>query len=111
LSLGLLQTLNGGSPAPSADSVVLDQREISHLEPHLGHLGGALLHKKDGAVDPVALHGALRKTLAAHSRVRLINTRVEALQEGPRATVIARGKRVEFDRVVLAAGAWVSKID
>lgn len=111
LSLGLLQTLADSTPAPSSpDSITLTKSDLARFEPALGHLPGALLHTKDGILDPVQLHQALKKTVESIDRVAMVG-RADAVHVGTEAIVVGAGKRYAFDRIVLAAGAWLSRLE
>lgn len=111
LTPGLLQTTDGSSPAPaSPESVVLTKSELAQFEPALSHLPGALLHKKDGVLDPVELHRALKKTLQSARGVRFVGPGT-AVQIGTEAIVVAEGTPHAFERIVLAAGAWLSRME
>lgn len=109
LSLGLLQTEGSTAGPASADSVALTKSDLARLEPALGHLPGALLHKRDGIVDPVHLHQTLKRTAEANPRIRLAS-RAVAVQTNEGAVVATGSERHVFARVVLAAGAWLSRI-
>ena len=111
VALGLLQPSDGSAPAERLESTILSKTELAQLEPALGHLPGAVLHTKDGVLDPVLLQRALRRAVESHPKARFIPKRVDALRMANRPTILAGGEEHTFERVVLAAGAWLSEMD
>ncbi|HJU89943.1 MAG TPA: FAD-dependent oxidoreductase [Gemmatimonadaceae bacterium] len=84
--------------------------ELADLEPCLRHHDTVTLHEYDGAVDNVQLLAAIRARLAQLPLVRAIDALAEEISlEGSRPRVTtATGDRFEGERLILAAGAWVS---
>jgi len=91
----------------------LSREDIRHLEPSLAASNGGLLHERDGAIDNVRLVAALRRAVASHSGIRLIERNpaesVGATTAGAMVSLVD-GSRVEARHVVLAAGAWSSHV-
>lgn len=88
----------------------LDQQALTRLEPSLRHARGALLHALDGAVDNVALHGALRRVVADDARIRVEQTSVTTIDSVNRDVRTAEGARFSAASLVIAAGAWTSRL-
>ena len=90
----------------------LDRAQLRACEPALGHAAGAAFFPDDGAVDNVALLGALRHTIAGERRVTLIEESVCAIDIAPSRPVAVTdaGKTYRAATLVLAAGAWVGRI-
>jgi glycine oxidase len=91
----------------------LSMEDVRRLEPSLAAPKGGLFHERDGAIDNVRLLGALRRAVASHSGIRVIerNPAESVGATGRVATVsLADGSRVDARHVVLAAGAWSSQI-
>lgn len=117
--LGILELLPPHSAPPSLSSPgarLLTNRELSALEPALAHAPGALFHERDGAVESIALLGALRTVAAASSSVRIVPALAMALEHGHShdphhiALRLSDGSRIVAGRIVLAAGAWVTAL-
>jgi glycine/D-amino acid oxidase-like deaminating enzyme len=80
----------------------------------LDRSGGAeLIREADGAVDNVRLLAALRAAVEAAPNAMIVTDFVSRLEATGRGIVVhtRQGRRVEADRVVLAAGAWSTDID
>jgi glycine oxidase len=111
---GLIEVVGETPTRPlGTSSKLLSADDVARIEPSLSAPSGALLHERDGAVDNVRLIGALRRAVTAHPRIRLIAANpAEAVATTGRGAVVtlADGARVETRRVVLAAGAWSSRI-
>ena len=82
-------------------------------EPALAPSSGAVLHPLDGAVDNVALLAALERATAAHSSVRRMNASVERITRSSAGAAVHldSGEQVTARSIVLAAGAWSSRIE
>lgn len=111
---GLIEVVGETPTRPlGASSRPLSKDDVARIEPSLSAPRGALLHERDGAIDNVRLVGALRRAVTNHPRIRLIAANpaeaVAAAGHGA-AVTLADGARVEARRVVLAAGAWSSRI-
>jgi glycine oxidase len=111
---GLIEVVSENPIRPlGTSSKSLSTDDVARIEPSLSAPSGALLHERDGAIDNVRLVGALRRAVTAHPRIRLIAANpAEAVATDGRGAVVflASGARVETRRVVLAAGAWSSRI-
>ena len=90
----------------------LEMDELRAIEPALAHAAGAALHPNDGAVDNVALHSVLRGLAPRHSSLTMIEDEVTAVDFRSAAVLVHTdtGATYEAGRVVLAAGAWSSRI-
>ena len=100
--------------AKLAGTEVLGRREAEVLEPALVPVAGALYHPRDGAVDAVALLAALRDATSAHAGVARIASAAVALagaDTGAVVVTLSDGSRLSAPNVVLAAGAWVPRVD
>jgi glycine oxidase ThiO len=106
---GDAQRLSAEQPG---DAEWLSPAAVAALEPGLGPTRGALLHPGDGAVDNLALHEALWRLVGALSSVTVMRGLAHALEVGHGGAGVAAGPfgEVEGDAVVLAAGAWVSRL-
>jgi glycine oxidase len=96
-----------------ASSRPLDTADIAALEPTLRCTAGGWLHERDGAVDTVALMTALDEAVAATARIRRDDrAAVELRLLGAQgATVrLGDGSLVDASLVILAAGAWSSRL-
>ncbi|HUF26882.1 MAG TPA: glycine oxidase ThiO [Gemmatimonadaceae bacterium] len=91
----------------------LDPDEAMALEPALAPCLGGLLHPLDGAVDNVALMGALQQLIAGEQRVGRVTGTVRGLDRpgsSSASVTLATGTRIRASHVVLAAGAWAPRI-
>ncbi len=79
-------------------------------EPAITEAAGAMLYEHDGATDSTALANALRARIRQLDRVREIGALVTHIAVGDRTPAVetSTGQRIEADRIVLAAGAWVA---
>ena len=95
-----------------ATSTWLDRDALTALEPALAHAAGAALHPHDGAVNNLVMLRALKAIIGRHERVRPANDAVETIHpRGDHAVVETRkGQRIVGRRVVLATGAWASRM-
>ncbi len=86
----------------------LNQDDLRRIEPALGHAIGAVLNPDDGAVDNVALLGALSKFASMSRQITRIDGRVTALASnaGRQSLRLESGEMLDTGRVVLAPGAW-----
>ncbi|MEO5568057.1 MAG: FAD-dependent oxidoreductase, partial [Gemmatimonadaceae bacterium] len=96
--------------AGESGSQWLDQESLTKLEPSMRHARGALLHELDGAVDNVALHGALQRLVAYDARIWVEQTSVTAIDSVRRGVQTSDGARFSASSVVIAAGAWTSRL-
>lgn len=110
-SVGIRAGNSTGSVAANR-SIWLDRTGVAQLEPELAHAAGAVLHPRDGAVDPLALMDALREAVARHPNVVPVRENACALEvDDRRCSVVTDGEnRFESDQMVLAAGAWTPLI-
>ena len=97
----------------AGDALVLNPSALRQLEPAFATHAGAILHPHDGAVDNVALMHALELAISREPRIERVVGMVESIDcAGDGATVItASNDRIPCGRVVLAAGAWMSRIN
>lgn len=92
----------------------LESTVLRTLEPALpADAAGAVLHPRDGAVDPLALMDALRAAVARHERIRVTRENVRAVGFGPGGAVVETDaeERVGAGVVIAAAGAWTPLIE
>ena len=82
------------------------------LEPAVRPAAGAAFHARDGAVDARALLEAVQADARRDPRISLVGGRVVRLEVDRVPTILGlqSGERVEADKVVIAAGAWVGAI-
>lgn len=112
MTTGLL-VLNRDGALPDSAARPLSAAELREIEPDLVAPNGAAMYPADGAIDNEQLTAALR--IAATALIGagcLLDDAVASLDfrsAGPVATT-ERGARIEARTVVLAAGAWVSRI-
>lgn len=96
-----------------ASSRRLDAGEVAALEPTLRCTAGGWLHERDGAVDTDALLAALDDAVARDPRIRRDDRAAVELRAGRVDSAILRlgdGTAMEAPLVILAAGAWSSRI-
>jgi glycine oxidase ThiO len=98
--------------AMPAGSEWVDAAALEDLEPSLSHALGAVRHPLDGAVDNVALIGALRAYCAVSGRITVREGRATgvAFGSGHSSVRTAGGADYHAAFVVLAAGAWAPEI-
>jgi glycine oxidase ThiO len=116
--LGILQValsekgIKGLRKTAFETAVWLDSTELHELEPALSHALGAMLNPDDGAVDNVALLGALQRLSSANDYIEIVQDIVTTIDAGAgSASVVTRSRATHHaQRVVLAAGAWVGQI-
>lgn len=90
----------------------LEPHLLRDFEPALAHAAGAAFHARDGAVDARSLLEAVQADARRDSRISLVEGRVVRLDVDrvPPLLELQSGERVEADKVVIAAGAWVGEI-
>ena len=90
----------------------IDSKALRELEPALAHAVGAMFNPDDGAVDNILLLAALSKLVVTNALIVMVSDSVTDID--PRessATIRTRSDATHSARyVVLAAGAWVSRI-
>lgn len=93
-------------------AVWLDDAEIRRLEPTLTPTLGGVLWEEDGVVDNVALLAALEVITRRHERIVRRDTIAEEVAPAARGArvTLADGESVAARVVVLAAGAWSSRV-
>lgn len=98
--------------APNPGSQWLDRDELVAEEPALSHALGAMYSPHDGCVDNVRLLQALDALLARSPHVRRAQARATSIsaEESPVTITDATGTRHAASHVVIAAGAWSSRI-
>lgn len=86
------------------DSRWLTADDVRAMDPGFSAAHGAVLHPRDGAVDPVPLMAALERSCDASPRIsRIAGTAVALTPDGVR---LDDGRSLSADAVVVAAGAW-----
>jgi glycine oxidase len=116
--LGILQValsakgIKGLKKSVLATSRWLDAKELAELEPTLSHGLGAVFNPDDGAVDNVALLGALQRLIAASDHIKSVQDVVTAIEAGGDSATVKTASRATYAarHVVLAAGAWAGQI-
>jgi glycine oxidase len=85
---------------------------LRDIEPTLARAAGAAFHASDGAVDARLLLRAVRTDAQRDPRISLVEGRVIRIEvdRNPALLELESGERLEADRVVIAAGAWVGEI-
>jgi glycine oxidase len=107
LLTGLVEVLSPSSAARTAPGASrLTAGEAATLEPNIEAPHGALLHRRDAAVDNVRLVAALRSALDASARVVATVDRVTRIDPPAAKVTLENGEVLSADVVVLAAGAW-----
>jgi glycine/D-amino acid oxidase-like deaminating enzyme len=93
-------------------STRLDAVALAALEPAFASHVGALMHPLDGAVDVVALMGALDVAIAQHPRIARVTDEVASLDtRGNLPAFLSRGgTRYAGRRMLLASGAWAGAL-
>ena len=118
--LGLLQVAltSGGvkglrkTARPTAQWI--DRKDLTEIEPTLGHALGAMLNPDDGAVDNVIL---MRAVAALIDKTPAITRRHDTVQNVTAASgrnvriQLSSGKPIDSGFAVIAGGAWSSLID
>jgi glycine oxidase ThiO len=95
------------------DATWMDREQLRHCEPALAHAAGAAFYPQEGAVDNIALLGALRHAIIQQRGTFLVRRSVSSIDLGhphPIA-VTTNGEKYRAPRLVLAAGAWVGQIE
>lgn len=116
--LGILQVaitpagVKGLRKNPNPGSHWLDRAELVAEEPALSHALGAVYSPHDGCVDNVRLLEALDALLARSPLVRRARARVVGVAAEPESVTVtdATGAQRQAGHVVIAAGAWSSRI-
>ena len=116
-SLSLILGLLDVSTQPTEQSLSrgdrLSAQQLADVDPSVFGPHGAVFHARDAAIDNRLLVSALHDALAATSSVSVVHDDpVEMIDlEGSEAAVRTRSdRRVEAQRIVLAAGAWSAAI-
>jgi glycine oxidase len=116
---GVLEVAFGDEDARSLRSAAgensrewIEPSALRDLEPALAPLPGAVLHSRDGAVDPAALLKAVAADAKQTDRISFRHARVVRMEPDrrPIRLELANGERFEAPAIVLAAGAWVSLV-
>ena len=101
--LELLRRHSGGGE-------LLDQPALAAFEPALAHAVGARYYELDGAVDNLALMEALTRIAANDPRIMLERGVVAGVDPASSALEMAGGRSVSAAFVVVAGGAWTSRL-
>jgi len=89
----------------------LDAAEVKARWPWVGHAYGALWAAEEGALDPQNLVRALRADAAKYGAQLVRDEAVGLETRGDRVVAVeGRAQRYPTEHVVLAAGAWSSKL-
>lgn len=111
---GILELVPDGAPAHRPrGSEWIDAHALRDLEPEVGTFAGALLHPHDGAVDNVALFGAMQRRVESRRSITLVRTAarsVNATLARPRV-ILEDGDLVEGGSLVVATGAWAAQLE
>jgi glycine oxidase len=94
------------------DAERLDQAALGALEPALAAHPGAVLHRNDGAVDPVALMAALDVAVARHPRITRVTDEVASFDARGNLPAFRSkgGTRYASRRLLVAGGAWAGAL-
>ncbi len=117
-TLGVLQVAltsrgsKGLQKTASTKSWWIDRDALSELEPTLGHTLGAVFNPDDGSVDNVILLAALEELVRREPRITPLTGAVQAIAANHESVTVTlqSGDEITAGTVVLAAGAWVSRI-
>ncbi|HEY9225451.1 MAG TPA: FAD-dependent oxidoreductase, partial [Gemmatimonadaceae bacterium] len=107
---GLLQVVDDSTPL--SEHSVLSAAELTALEPRLHAPLGAILHRRDAALDNVRLVDALRCAVERQSSTRYLHvdvTRIDVNGSGV-GVHLSNGTTVQAGWVVLSAGGWTPQI-
>ena len=111
---GLLEVLSTPSAdSLSPDSILLDESEVRSREPALLARLGAVLHRRDAAVDSERIVAALGRALSADPLAVQIHDEGAAsidLDRSPVAVTTTNGRVIRARSIVLAAGAWTPQL-
>ena len=90
----------------------LDREALGALEPALASHPGAILHREDGAVDPLRLMAALDVAVARQARITRLTDEVASFDaRGNLPAFRSRGgTRYASRRLLLAGGAWAGAL-
>ena len=90
----------------------LSPADVAREEPGLARTSGAVLHSRDGSVEPLPLLDALRAVVAAHDRITAAREDCCELHATELGCNILTDMENRFasDYVLLAAGAWTPLI-
>ncbi|HEY6089625.1 MAG TPA: FAD-dependent oxidoreductase, partial [Gemmatimonadaceae bacterium] len=104
--------LKGLAKSALSTSRWLAPKELRELEPALSHALGAVLNPDDGAVDNVILLEALRRLVAASTRIEALPDTVISIDPSVDSCSVRTNSDATFraGRVVLATGAWAGEI-
>lgn len=94
------------------EAMPLDARVVMEMEPALAPVAGALFHPADGVVDVGALMSALGTAAERDPRIELRRAEAAGIEAAGRdaAVVTSDGSRLSAGTVVIAAGAWASRL-
>ena len=95
--------------APETSSWV-ERSELYELEPTLGHALGAVFNPEDGAVDNVILMNALEAAVEQSRTISRFESAAVRISRESATVDLHSGERLDGATVVVAAGAWGSKI-
>jgi len=107
------QGVKGLRRSASPDSSWLEAATLAKMEPALSHALGAVHNPLDGAVDNVALFGALEALVSKTDRIRVENDVVLSVSRGGDSATVKtmKGRVISAGFTVIAAGAWSAHID
>jgi glycine oxidase len=90
----------------------MTREEVRLLEPEIAAPWGALFHERDRAIDNVALMRALRRAVADAPLVAVTTgDPIAEIDLGREAAVVTRSSaRFSCARIIIAAGAWSTRI-
>lgn len=98
--------------AAPGKGTVLTPAALAAFEPSLAHATGAILHPNDGCVDNVRVVDALEIVVRQDDRIEVQDATVTRVELGGTGVVAVTTDRTRHTAatVVLAAGAWCSRI-
>lgn len=115
--LGILQValtergVKGLRKTAAETSSWVERKELTELEPTLGHALGAVFNPEDGAVDNVILMNALEEAVDRSGRVHRFESPAVRISRKAATVHLASGQQLEGNAVVIAAGAWGPRIE
>jgi glycine oxidase ThiO len=106
------QGVKGLRRAASPGSVWIEAAALAEMEPALSHALGAVHNPLDGAVDNVALFGALEALVAKTENIRVEDDLVVNISPAAGSVKVTtmKGQVISAGFAVIAAGAWSAQI-
>jgi glycine oxidase len=92
------------------DAHWLDHAQLLALEPSLTHATGALLHAREGSINPLVLLKALKQAVGRHPHARVVPLTVTHVAAGTLGSAVtltlSNETTLSAMRIVVAGGAW-----